>query len=790
MSSSPEVIVHCQSCGGGMNVAKVAPFSNVECPSCGQHMRVKTEFGPYQLVRRHAVGGMSSVFIAHDSTLERDVALKILSEEYSADEKRIGAFVEEARITASFSHPHVVRVLTTGRAFGRFYIAMEFVPGGHFEHHIHERGSIPVKEMLPLAVQIAEGLKAAQVAGLIHRDIKPGNILLDSEGNAKIVDFGLALVTKGGKARAKEIWATPYYVPPETIEGQPEDFRSDIYAFGATLYHALAGKPPCGEESMATDVLREAKKRVVPLGKAAPHLPDDVCQIVDRAMAYEPKDRFGSYEEIVSRLQAASQRLKSSRRAGAETADAVNRRRAAKKRNERMALAAAAVVLLVAAWAGVWWISQGRTESPVAPAVVEVAEPELPVPVQPDVGRLYRTARAAVESGNFAAAAVDFERMRDDAAVPEPTRTWAGVEAVAALFLDGRPEDARQAAERLLRHAEFSPSGDSEIALALMPVVARLGELPPLLASEAAGGDSSAPRVMGWMLAGLKNWEQGLMEPAVACFEKVGGASPSAEDAWLGLYQDLAGRHLKDHALLGGPWFGPLPAGAEASRRWVDELNTVLTRLATHGRARFNVKARQVDLMRHAEQLEKRPKQTPGPAAAEPPPLAQVLAVLGELSAGYRFYEAARYLRGLPGDPEGATRDSLLAVAESAAVFLADLESDLAREALEVDLALRSGERVSRLSVNGAGERVAAVRGGGVKAFEWSEFGADALIELHRILVKSPKSELERFRRHECAIAFDWLAGDRDRANLAAVRLAQDHPIFKRRWDVLAVGLP
>ena len=292
-----------------MDVSHLAPFSNVECPVCRKHTRVKREFGPYTLLRRHAVGGMSVVFIAHDNTLNREVVVKILNEEYCSDERRIGAFEEEARITASFSHPHVVRVFTTGRAFGRFYIAMELVGGGHYEHHIRERGSIPEAELLPLAIQIADGLKAAQSAGLIHRDVKPGNILLDASGNAKIVDFGLALVTKGGKATASEIWATPYYVPPETIEGQPEDFRSDIYAFGATLYHALAGKPPCDEETMDTNKLREAKRRVLPLAKAAPWVSLDTCNAVDRAMAHSPEQRFRSYNDLISALDTARQRL-------------------------------------------------------------------------------------------------------------------------------------------------------------------------------------------------------------------------------------------------------------------------------------------------------------------------------------------------------------------------------------------------------------------------------------------------------------------------------------------------
>ena len=113
-------IAYCHACGTSMDVSQVAPFSNVECPSCAQHTRVKREFGPYTILRRHAIGGMSVVFIANDNTLGREVVVKILTEEYGCDERRIGAFEEEARITASFSHPHVVRVFTTGRAFGRF----------------------------------------------------------------------------------------------------------------------------------------------------------------------------------------------------------------------------------------------------------------------------------------------------------------------------------------------------------------------------------------------------------------------------------------------------------------------------------------------------------------------------------------------------------------------------------------------------------------------------------------------------------------------------------------------
>ncbi len=139
MPASEEEIITCYACDAPMNVVNVAPYSRVVCPGCQTENRVKKQLADTPLTRRHAIGGMSSVFVAKDEALDREVALKILSEEYSNDEKRIAAFEEEARLTASFSHPNVVRVLTTGRAFDRFYIAMEFVPGGHFEHQIRKR---------------------------------------------------------------------------------------------------------------------------------------------------------------------------------------------------------------------------------------------------------------------------------------------------------------------------------------------------------------------------------------------------------------------------------------------------------------------------------------------------------------------------------------------------------------------------------------------------------------------------------------------------------------------------
>ncbi len=776
-----------------MNVTPLAPFSNVSCPVCGKHTRVKREFGPYTLVRRHAVGGMSMVFVARDSTLDREVALKILSEEYSADERRISAFEEEARITASFSHPNVVRVLTTGRAFDRFYIAMELVPGGHFEHQIRERGKIPEAEMLPLAIEVAQGLKAAHAAGLIHRDVKPGNILLDAEGHAKLVDFGLALVTQGGKAQATELWATPYYVPPETIEGFPEDFRSDIYAFGATVYHALAGKPSCGEETMVTDRLREAKQKVVPLSAAEPTISADTCHIIEKAMAYDPQERFGSYDELISQLEASLKRLKSGAPSAAEVAQTASRRRAKKKRAELMLFSSAALVLAGAIGIGIWWVVRTDPSEPVVQRVLVEPLPVIPEePAFTDIARIYREARGAVASRDFGTAAEQFTLLSNNPAVQEPTRTWAAVEAAAAAYLDGKSSKARQLAKAAGEHAAAVSNESSPVGEALIRMLAEVVKMPVVPEKARDASKSNASHVMSWMLAGLKNWEQGLPERAIPFFSEVVAAKLSPEDQWLSVYQDLARDYLADHQLLSHEVFATLPANADACREAVATIEELIPTIKTRGRARFNMRAWQLDLTRHASLLEVvNEEPEPAPTTSETPSsLAAVMETLKNYANECRFIEAARFVRSLPADPDGATRASLLAITESAAVFLADIEQDLTKGVVAAEFPMKSGETVVEISINDDMSILTTGADGDKRAQSWDKFSPDALISLHRILVRNPVSELERLRRHQCAIAFDWIAGNRERALSAAAQLCKSSPEFKRNWETIASGLP
>lgn len=783
-------IAYCHACGMTMDVSLVAPFSNVECPSCGKHTRVKREFGPYTLLRRHAVGGMSVVFIAHDNTLDREVVVKILNEEYSADEKRIGAFEEEARITASFSHPHVVRVFTTGRAFGRFYIAMEVVGGGHMEHHIRERGSIPENEMLPLAIQVAMGLKAAQAAGLIHRDVKPGNVLLDASGNAKIVDFGLALVTKGGKAKATEIWATPYYVPPETIEGLPEDFRSDIYAFGATIYHALAGKPPCDEESMDTNKLRDAKRRVLPLAKMAPWVSLDTCAAIDRAMAHDPNLRFRSYNDLLSALETARQRLASG---VAPVTPASVARNAAARHRERMSLIGAGCLVIVAAAFGIWWVSRDREKSKESSgsntsshhsALGGGGESSAD---GTSVGTAYREAGEALRAGDFAKARTLFASVRDNPAAMEPTGSWAGCEAVVAGFLDGASDAARQDARSAINHLSNAQNVDSKVRDELLSALDKVKELRPAAFADGASRPTG-PALMAALIHGLKNWDQGMPDAAKPHFAAVMAVEAKGADTWVEPYQKIIAGYVSDAELIGRLAAEKMPDTADACRSLANELHGVHSGLKTKGRARFNIRALQLDLEKRARLLESSAPAAPAEGEGTPEaPGGDRLAAARSAAAECRFSEAAGLLKESKDDPKAA---ALLLLVEAADAFLADLEEQMANPPADLDLQLRDATKLERISGAHPGGLLATEAGGRSRDVSWSELSPDSMVGIHRALVKNEANDLEKMRSYEQVIAFDILAGNAERGKKTGNDLAAKSPTFKRRWDALLPGIP
>jgi len=273
----------------------------------------------------------------------------------------------------------------------------------------------------------------------------------------------------------------------------------------------------------------------------------------------------------------------------------------------------------------------------------------------------------------------------------------------------------------------------------------------------------------------------------------VASAKVSSDESWLTIYQNLARDYLTDHQALTSAVFEKLPAdpaGCESAR---SELDDVLGKLKTRGRARFNVRAWQLDLARHAKLLkEPKPASDPEPVAADAvaDETLTPLARLEEFAKLCQFTEGVAYLKSLTADPEGASRASLIMVTEACAVFLGDIETDLAREPAEGEFLMKSGDTVRRISSTVLGMLTVTGADGQLRPAKWEEFSPDALINLHRYFVKNAKSEPERLRRHEYAICFDWLAGNRERARNAAAQLSLNSVAFKQRWASISSGLP
>ncbi|MEA3186461.1 MAG: eukaryotic-like serine/threonine-protein kinase, partial [Chthoniobacter sp.] len=309
VSEEGGVLQPCPNCSGLLDVSDQEPFAQVHCPMCGTLMRARTQLKNFALTEVLGAGGMGAVYKARDVNLNRVVALKVVRREYSADAQYLAKFEREARITASVNHPHVVKVFSFGSDHGLFYIAMESVDKGSLDDLMNLQGRVAEAQVLEVGLQIAQGLQAAHKKGLIHRDVKPGNILFADAHTAKIVDFGLALLAEHEAEERGEVWGTPYYVAPEKLNQEPEDYRSDIYSLGGTLFHAVAGRPPFEAESASLVALKHIKSKAVSLQAFAPDVSSATAYVINRMLHKDPAQRYQTYDELLEHLNYARAQL-------------------------------------------------------------------------------------------------------------------------------------------------------------------------------------------------------------------------------------------------------------------------------------------------------------------------------------------------------------------------------------------------------------------------------------------------------------------------------------------------
>ncbi len=357
-------------------------------PPEGADLTART-LGDFHLLRRLGEGGMGQVYLAEQISLKRKVAVKLLRADLAANAKSLQRFQAEALAVARATHANIVQVYAVGEVDGLHYMALEYVEGRNLRQFLEKKGPPEVLLALSIIRQVASALQRASELGVIHRDIKPENILLTRKGEVKVADFGLSRcfaedpqpthLTQSGVTMG-----TPLYMSPEQVEGKAVDPRTDIYSFGVTCYHLLAGQPPFRGQSAFEVALQHVQQEPVPLAQIRPDLPAELCALVHKMMAKRPEDRFQTGREVVretSRLRDAlvgvsgtQGTLISTGPVNTQPTDAVSTQRIPLIRPRRWLRWAVPVSLALALGGGLLYGRRRNTARDMPPPLAEVGE--------------------------------------------------------------------------------------------------------------------------------------------------------------------------------------------------------------------------------------------------------------------------------------------------------------------------------------------------------------------------------------------------------------------------------
>lgn len=252
---------------------------------------------------------MGTVFRSFDTTLERNVAVKLLKREMAEDPHVLKSFYREARAGAALNHTNIIHIYTFDEFEGVPYLVMELADNGSLDSRIEQTTVVAELTVLDVGIKVASALDSALKQNFLHRDIKPGNILFNAEGEPKVVDFGLARRTEDEEETEAGVWGTPYYVAPEKIRQESETFHSDMYSLGATLYHALTGHVPFEAETAEGVVAGHVDTPLTPPDHVVRTITEPTSEAIVIAMAKSPLQRFPTYDDFIMALTAARSKL-------------------------------------------------------------------------------------------------------------------------------------------------------------------------------------------------------------------------------------------------------------------------------------------------------------------------------------------------------------------------------------------------------------------------------------------------------------------------------------------------
>jgi len=303
-------MVSCRGCGAKIFIpGDLAPLSSTACTKCGYNLMMPMQLRQFELRAPIASGGMGTVYRSFDVNLEREVAVKLMKRELQDDQQALESFYREARAAAALNHSNIIHIYTFDEYEGQLYLVMELADAGSLDSRIEREQRVPELDVLDIGIKVASALGSALRRNLLHRDIKPGNILFNDEGEPKLIDFGLARKAEGSNDDETTVWGTPYYIAPEKIKREREDFLSDMYSLAGTLYHAITGHVPFEAPTVEAVIAAHIHTGLTPPNHVLPAISQPTSDTLGRAMAKNPAERFQSYDELIMALEAARSQL-------------------------------------------------------------------------------------------------------------------------------------------------------------------------------------------------------------------------------------------------------------------------------------------------------------------------------------------------------------------------------------------------------------------------------------------------------------------------------------------------
>ena len=253
----------------------------------------------YQIIKSIGEGGMANVYLAYDTILDRNVAIKLLRGDLASDEKFVHRFQREALSSSSLTHPNIVEVYDVGEENGNYYIVMEYIEGKHLKDLLKKRGKLTISEVIDIMLQITDGMSLAHDSYIIHRDIKPQNIMILENGLVKITDFGISMAMNSTQlTQTNSVMGSVHYLPPEQANGNGSTLQSDIYSMGIVMYELLTGKLPFRGDNAVEIALKHLREKVPNIKEELPAIPNSIANIILKSTAKNPKNRYTDAREM------------------------------------------------------------------------------------------------------------------------------------------------------------------------------------------------------------------------------------------------------------------------------------------------------------------------------------------------------------------------------------------------------------------------------------------------------------------------------------------------------------